>query len=151
MIDTNRNIHVSLVMSKTRVAPIKRLSIPRLELCGAQLLAHLIVHVKELFSIPFNQVYAWTDSTVVLGWIVGNPRRFKPFVGNRVSDVVDCVPPDCWRHVEGIHNPADCASRGLLPSELLIHKLWWTGPDWMYSNQSWPKYKYISQSPSIFV
>ena len=148
MMDTQGNVHVSLVISKTRVAPIKRLTIPRLELCGAQLLAHLLLQVKELFHVPFSKVYSWTDSTVVLSWLVGNPLRFKTFVGNRVSDIVDCVPPDYWRHVEGLDNPADCASRGLLPSELLEHELWWTGPRWLHSDQAtWPA-RYVPQSPS---
>ena len=148
MTDTQGNVHVSLVISKTRVAPIKRLTIPRLELCGAQLLAHLLLQVKELFHIPFSKVYSWTDSTVVLSWLVGNPRRFKMFVGNRVSDIVDCVPPDCWRHDEGLDNPADCASRSLLPSELLEHELWWSGPQWLHFDQAtWPT-RYVPPSPS---
>ena len=124
------------------------MTIPRLELCAAQLLAHLLLQVKELFHIPFSKVYSWTDSTVVLSWLVGNPRRFKTFVGNRVSDIVDCVPPDCWRHVEGLDNPADCASRGLLPSELLEHELWWSGPQWLHFDQAtWPT-RYVPRSPS---
>ena len=138
--DLEGKIHVSLVMSKTKVAPIKRLTIPRLELCGAHLLAQLMHHVKEVLHIPLHDVFAWTDSTVVLGWLVGNPRRFKPYVGNRVSHTVDLIAPDRWSHVDGVRNPADCASRGLFPSELLHHELWWSGPEWLYLDQSeWPK------------
>lgn len=69
MTDTQGNVHISIVLSKTKVAPIKRLTIPRLELCGAQLLAHLLHHVKELCStttIPIHKLVAWTDSTVVI-------------------------------------------------------------------------------------
>ena len=82
MIDSLDNIHISLVMSKTRVSPIKRISIPRLELCGAQVLARLLTHVKEILQIPMSHVFAWTDSTIVLNWLSGNPRRFKTYVGN---------------------------------------------------------------------
>ena len=64
-----------------------------------------------------EDVYAWTDATIVLNWIQGNPRRFKTYVGNRVSQIMDLVPPDHWRHVSGAENPADCASRGLFPSD----------------------------------
>ena len=75
-----------------------------------------------------SNIYAWTDSTIVLNWLVGNPRRFKTYVGNRVSAIIDLIPPERWNHVPRIENPADCASRGLFPSELLVHDLWWHGP-----------------------
>ena len=132
--------HISLVMSKSRVAPIKRLTIPRLELCGAQLLAQLIHHVRQVLDIPLSHVHAWTDSTIVLNWLDGNPRRFKTYVGNRVSTVIDLIPPDKWKHVRSADNPADCASRGLYPSELLDHSLWWSGPTWLKKPPtSWPE------------
>ena len=82
-------IHTSLVMAKTKVAPIKRLTIPRLELCWAVILAKLIHQVAKILDIPTGRIYGWTDSLVVLSWLRGNPRRFKTFVGNRVSEIVD--------------------------------------------------------------
>ena len=140
MIDSTGNIHTSLVMSKTKVAPIKRLTIPRLELCGAQLLAQILYHCKEVFSTPLKDVFAWTNSTIVLNWLVGNPRRFKIYVSNRVSTIVELISPDRLNHVSGLENPADCASRGLFPSELLDFALWWDGPKWLrLSQDKWPK------------
>ena len=134
MMDANGDVHISLVASKTKVAPIKRLTIPRLELCGAHILARLLHHVQQAFDLPLNCVYAWTDSTIVLNWLVGNPRRFKTYVGNRVSHILELTSPDRWNHVNGVEYPADCASRGLLPSELLEHKLWLKLP-----SSDWPK------------
>ena len=77
---------------------------------------------------------------IVLDWLVGNPRRFKTYVGNRVSCIIELLSPIQWNHVIGIQNPADCASRGLFPSELLEHDLWWNGPEWLYlAPDEWPK------------
>ena len=92
--DTSGNIHVSLVTSKTKVAPIKRLTIPRLELCGAYLLSDVLYHVKGVFNIPMCNTFAWCDSTIVIDWLNGNPRRFKTFVGNRISHIINHIPPD---------------------------------------------------------
>ena len=133
MVDSLQRIHTSLVVSKTKVAPTKRLTVPRLELCGAHLLARLLHHVQKVFNLPVSCVYAWTDSMVVLSWLAGNPKRFKTYVGNRISHIVELILPDRWNHISGIENPADCASRGLFPSELLDHKLWWNGPTWLKS------------------
>ncbi len=101
-------VNVSLVMSKTKVALIKRLTIiPRLDLCGANLLAGLLHHIRGVFNILFSDVHAWTDRTVVLHWLAGNPCRFKTFVGNRVLTIMDLTPPDRWHHVS---DAADSAS-----------------------------------------
>lgn len=101
---TDGSTQIGLVSSKTKVAPIKRLTIPRLELCGAQLLAQLLHHVRLVLDIPLDRSYAWTDSTIVLHWLVGSPKRFKTYVGNRVSNIVELVlGPD---HVSGVDNPA---------------------------------------------
>ena len=139
MVDSDNDAYVSLLMSKTKVAPIKRLTIPRLELCGAYLLAKILSHVKEVLHVPAHNVFAWTDSMIVLGWLDGSPRRFKTFVGNRVSGIMDLISPDRWRHVSGVENPADCASRGLFPSEIIEHHLWWHGPEWLLKTEDeWP-------------
>ena len=114
MIDPLGNVQVSLVTSKTKAAPIKRLTIPRLELCRARLLAHLLHYVCQVLEIPLSHTCGWTDSTIVLNWLDGSPRHFKTFVGNRVSTIMELIPPDKWNNISGLDNPADC-SRGLFP------------------------------------
>ena len=94
-VDRAGRVHTSLVMAKTKVAPIKRMTTPRLELCGALVMARLLKHISVMLSIPAGNVFAWTDSRVVLCWLRGDPRRFKVFVGNRVSEILGLVPPDC--------------------------------------------------------
>ena len=101
MTDSKGEVHVSLVASKTKVAPIKHLTIPRLELCGAYVLTKLLEHIWLVLNIPIENIYAWTDNTIVLNWLDRNPHRFKTYVGNRISFILDCIPPSRWKHVPG--------------------------------------------------
>ena len=89
----DRSPTCALVTAKTRVAPVKQLSIPRLELCGATLLSNLLTAVRKALDIPLDQVHAWCDSTIVLSWLDGSPKRFKTFVGNRLSTILTNLPP----------------------------------------------------------
>ncbi len=133
-------VSISLISSRTRVAPLKGLTIPRLELCGALLLANLLVSVAQDLSIPLPQLYAWCDSSAVLGWLNINPKNLPTFVGNRVNQLIQKTPPEQWRYVETSLNPADLASRGTTPQELLQSELWWEGPSWLHlSTGDWPR------------
>ena len=123
---------VSLVTAKTKVTKKNPPTIPKLELCGAALLTKLLKQTSSDLDISPEKVHAWTDSSIVLAWLDGHPRDFKQFVGNRVSAILESTSPSTWKHVPTGDNPADCSSRGVMPSELFHHSLWWNGPGWLH-------------------
>ncbi|XP_018396287.1 PREDICTED: uncharacterized protein LOC108774634 [Cyphomyrmex costatus] len=133
-VDQNSLITVSLLIAKSRVAPLKTLSVPRLELSAAVLLARLIHYTRTSLQLPNLECHCWTDSTITLAWLNQSPSRWKTFVANRVSTVQYLFPRVPWHHVTTQNNPADCASRGLNPNVFKKHDLWWKGPPWLQNS-----------------
>lgn len=137
--DQQGRVLVRLACSKSRVAPIKDITIPKLELCGAQLLARLYRDALPAFKFYISQTTFWSDSTIVLQWLKRIPESLKIFEANRVKEIHSLGTHIIWRHVRTKDNPADCLSRGQLPVEFLNNELWFEGPSWLASDpKDWP-------------
>ncbi|XP_015377915.1 PREDICTED: uncharacterized protein LOC107172149 [Diuraphis noxia] len=134
---------VKLYTSRSRVAPMKTTTIPRLELCGALLLTELVAEVQgELAKLNIvlhqDNVHLWTDSTIVIAWI-STLVPLQVFVSNRVARINELTAHVQWHHTPTADNPADLVSRGIDVCALPSCKLWWNGPEWLRLPPShWP-------------
>lgn len=122
------NVTSNLICSKSRIAPVKTKSIPKLELSAALLLAELINTVKKTLKLDIKKIRCFSDSMIVLSWLKKDPSNWKPFVANRTSRIQELTEIDSWSHVSTDQNPADVLSRGCDPIELKSNALWWNGP-----------------------
>ena len=145
-----------LVISKTRVAPIKMLedglkteTIVRLELLAALTTARMVDYVLKGLSpkIPIEKIHCFTDSMINLWRIRRGPDKYKVWVGHRLKEILSLTTKDQWHHCPGIHNPADLPSRGMSANELISSKLWWHGPDFIHEDpKNWPKEQPVKAS-----
>ena len=140
LVNENNNVHVSLVMAKTRVAPLKSITIPRLELQACVEAVRLQRLLHEELKMTVDAEYFWSDSTVALGFISNSSAKYQMFVANRVSEIHRSTNTAQWHHVPGSANPADMASRGCNLAALHSSD-WWTGPSFLHQPDinSWLK------------
>lgn len=140
VVQTNGEINVVQLAAKSRVAPLKILSIPKLELLGATLLAELAFSVRNSLEWENIKYFLFTDSKTVWQWILKEPDELKTFESHRVQTIRDKSSIDAWAHVRTKENPADLISRGLSPLEIVDSAFWWKGPEWLSQpKELWPE------------
>ncbi|XP_004930224.2 uncharacterized protein LOC101738759 [Bombyx mori] len=148
-VQNNNDSTIRLITAKSKVSPKKVVSLARLELCAILILAQLIKNVVVACQnrIVFRNIFAFSDSTVALCWTHSSPHRWSTFVANRVTKIQSYLSPQNLYHVSGKDNPADCLSRGLTPSQIINHPLWFSGPPWAHLDVAqWPA---VPFNPSV--
>lgn len=137
IVNKHGEIRVVLLMSRARLAPLKQLTIPRLELCAAVLAVRLDVILRRELDIPLLESTFFTDSEIVRAYIMNDDKRYKVFIGNRVAEIRRHSSMSQWFHIDGKSNPADVLSRGCAIKDLPSN--WVSGPDFLYRHKcDWP-------------
>ena len=116
--------HWAFVFAKSRVTPLKSISIPCLELSDARISIRLDKMLKREIEILLSEPSIfWTDSMSIVRYVKNENRRFHTFLATRIAMIRDSSSPAQWYHLEGITNPGDQTSRDL-SAEGLLTCLW---------------------------
>ena len=129
--------HTTMVMSKSRVAPLKKLTLPQLELMAAVVGARLASYLRNQLKIT-RTIY-WSDSQIVIHWL-SSTKELKQFVKNRVIEIRKSTSNATWNYCPSSDNPADLLTRGVRTDALSASELWNNGPTWLTNQDSWPNW-----------
>ncbi|XP_062714227.1 uncharacterized protein LOC134290998 [Aedes albopictus] len=133
-------VECCIVAAKTRVAPLKFLSIPRMELQAALLGARLARTVSEALTIQISRRIFWSDSQDVLCWIKSDHRRYSPFVAFRISEILELTEIIEWRYVPTDQNVADDGTKWKGLPDLKPRARWFSGPQFLHlPEEEWPR------------
>ena len=133
ILDQGQQVRCNLLFARSRVAPLKQITIPRLELAAAALAVQQHGMLRRELTIQIDRhSFFWTDSEIVLAYIRNTKKRFHTYIANRLSVIHSGSSPDHWRHVRSEMNPADDVSRGLSMQELVHSKRWFHGPPFLH-------------------
>ena len=133
LVDSTNHVHVTLISSKARVTPLKSVTVPRLELQAARGAIELCQKVESELNLSNPRKFFYSDSEVVLSYIKNTEARYHTYVANRIDQIRDGSDPSQWFHVPTAINPADHASRGLSPKQLLSQSCrWFAGPEFLW-------------------
>lgn len=125
---SNLKYTIRLLCAKSRVAPMEKISLLKLELCSAALLANLSEKAIQTLDINFKEIHYWSNSTIVLSWISHESSRRNTFVANRVTEIHRIAGQVQWHHIRSQENPTDPLSRRINPDKLKATRIWWEGP-----------------------
>ena len=130
---------VAFVAAKARIAPLKPLSFPRLELQAAILGTRLADTIQAQTAVTISSTTFWSDSRTVLLWVKSDARPCKSFVAHRIGEIVETTNPDQWRWVPTKDNPADDATCGLASGDMIDSCRWISGPAFLKTRpETWP-------------
>ncbi|WP_253302436.1 DUF1759 domain-containing protein [Wolbachia endosymbiont of Psylliodes chrysocephala] len=137
-ISSQNGVEISFLSSKSKVCPLKEITIPRLELQASLLASKLVKRIKESLELRIDEEIYWTDSRIVLSWIQSDKNRLKQYVRNRVQKILESSNKTCWRWLPTKLNPADHATRDENPKH--SEAKWLTGPAFLHQPFSqWPE------------
>ena len=130
----------AIIISKSRIAPIKRITMPKLELISAVIASRLTNHIRKAFSGFDVEYHLWSDNQAVLTWILTH-KSLAAYTSERVKEISELTCSYPWHYVPSTENPSDILTRGKSFSDFELSTLWWNGPAFLTDRSQWPDWE----------